>query len=206
MARNTRSGMVPAIYLIRNTANAKVYVGCSANVEKRISCHRRELQKGSHGNVHLQAAWNKYGPGSFEFVVLRVDDPNELVELEQQYIDAFQSTDPEFGYNGYSYGQSSTPESRARARETQKGWKHTAEARAKMSAAHKGRKHTAETRAKMSAAQRIAQRGRVFSAEHKARLSASMKGKKHGPPSAETRAKIGAGLKRAWARGCYNGT
>jgi len=181
--------MVPAIYLIRNTANAKVYVGCSANVEKRISCHRRELQKGSHGNVHLQAAWNKYGPGSFEFVVLRVDDPNELVELEQQYIDAFQSTDPEFGYNGYSYGQSSTPESRARARETQKGWK-----------------HTAETRAKMSAAQRIAQRGRVFSAEHKARLSASMKGKKHGPPSAETRAKIGAGLKRAWARGCYNGT
>lgn len=64
------SGMnFPAIYTITNTISGKVYVGQSINIRRRWHSHRWHLNKGIHGNEHLQRSWTKYGESSFIFVV-----------------------------------------------------------------------------------------------------------------------------------------
>lgn len=113
---------------------------------------------------------------------------------------------------GRKYG----PETRARMSAACKGRSISAETRAKISAARKGkgkgRTLSPETRARMSAASI----GKPKSAEHRAKLSAARrpphsvetrakmsatrKGRKNGPLSAETRTKIGIGVKAACAQ------
>lgn len=88
------------VYLIRNKVNEKVYVGSSAkSVKGRIAGHRKELRNGYHGNRHLQAAWNKYGEASFEFKSICRCEPEECIEIEQAWIDAYRSAERDFGYN-----------------------------------------------------------------------------------------------------------
>lgn len=61
-----------AIYEIRNLINNKVYIGSSKQVNKRFTIHRHRLNKNTHANKYLQAAWNKYGKDAFEFKVIHI--------------------------------------------------------------------------------------------------------------------------------------
>ena len=70
------------IYMIRNTINDKLYIGKSVDVKKRFREHKHELRLGRHHNVYLQNAWNKYGEGAFEFLVLEECDRDSLNALE----------------------------------------------------------------------------------------------------------------------------
>ena len=47
----------------------------------------------------MQNAWNKYGEESFEFVCLEHCEPDELLSLEREYIEYYNTTNREFGYN-----------------------------------------------------------------------------------------------------------
>lgn len=88
------------VYCITNTTSNKVYVGSSVNFSRRWRQHRRELNKGIHGNVYLQKAWRKYGAEAFTFTVLEYEtDLRKLVEAEQRWIDLYQSYDSAHGYN-----------------------------------------------------------------------------------------------------------
>ena len=58
------------VYMIRCTANGKVYVGSTYDCVCRESQHRRDLNLGKHHSRHLQRAWRKYGPTVFEWSVL----------------------------------------------------------------------------------------------------------------------------------------
>jgi len=58
------------VYLIQCIATGKGYIGCSANVNTRLKDHKSDLRRGVHINVFLQRAWNKYGEGSFQYIVL----------------------------------------------------------------------------------------------------------------------------------------
>ena len=49
------------IYLIRNKANNKVYVGQSVDIKQRWYNHKRGRRNDTHDNEHLQKAYNKYG-------------------------------------------------------------------------------------------------------------------------------------------------
>lgn len=164
----TRSG----IYQIRNAANGKSYIGSAINIRKRWREHRKALLKQSHHSSTLQRAWDKYGADAFVFEILRfVTRKENLIRVEQHYLDRFRSADKKIGYNisptaGSCLGVVRTPETKA-----------------KLSAANKGKKHSPESRAKMSAARK----GFALSPEHVAKLSAANKGKKASP---ETRAKL----------------
>lgn len=120
----------PGVYLIEHVASGRVYVGSAANISKRWSRHRRDLDLGRHKNAHLLAAWRKYGPRAFRWTILAIVEPAERIAVEQAVMDHLRATDPARGFNraavaGVSYGggsQTRSPEWRALMRQIAAGW------------------------------------------------------------------------------------
>lgn len=85
------------IYAIVNVLSGKAYVGSAIDIACRWYGHLHDLERGK-GQPKLQAAWNKYGPGVFRFVVLErvARDRATLLNAEQGYIDTWGIP---FGYN-----------------------------------------------------------------------------------------------------------
>ena len=66
--KETRRTM--GVYAIKNSANNKVYVGFSTDVQAMINRHKAELNFGSHRNTELMSEWRLFGELSFEFGIL----------------------------------------------------------------------------------------------------------------------------------------
>ncbi len=195
---NRSATMTCGIYCITNTKNKKRYIGSAVNIAARWKMHRGDLRRGEHHSGHLQAAWKKYGEAVFRFEIVTTCEPEQLLEQEQFWIDAFQTADDRYGYNiapkaGSSLGIKRRPETRAKVSAANLGRKDSPEVRAKKSASHVGTKHSDETRAKMSISL-IAANARP---EVKAKIAAALRGIKR---SDETRAKVAAATKEAMAR------
>jgi group I intron endonuclease len=95
------------IFQVKNTANGKIFLGSSLNLEGPLNGHKFMLTIGRHRNPTLQKEWNEYGPDKFVFEILEVvkvkDDPNfsledELTLLEQIWVEKLQP----FGEHGYN--------------------------------------------------------------------------------------------------------
>jgi predicted GIY-YIG superfamily endonuclease/DNA-binding MarR family transcriptional regulator len=88
------------IYKITCKVNGKIYIGSSADCEKRFRQHVNQLNRGKHHNSHLQRAWDKYGEENFIFEVIeRINDKDKLIEREQYWIDHTKCCDEKVGYN-----------------------------------------------------------------------------------------------------------
>src|SRR5262249_49580544 len=90
-----------SVYQIRCLPTGKIYIGSSVNMEKRYHHHRQSLIAGNHRNPYLQQAWNKYGEEAFEFSVLEVVEPANLLNTEQYWIDKTLCCDRKVGFNVY---------------------------------------------------------------------------------------------------------
>lgn len=86
--------MTCGIYYILNIETKKVYIGSSIDIEKRIIGHKRGLLREKHHNIYLQRAWLKHGSSSFEFGILELIPKEDLLKVEQTYIDLNEN-----GYN-----------------------------------------------------------------------------------------------------------
>ncbi|MCZ7556065.1 MAG: GIY-YIG nuclease family protein [Bacteroidia bacterium] len=95
------------IFQVRNTANGKVYIGGSLNLDGVLNGQKFRLFTGSHRNSALQADWKIFGEAAFEFEILEViaetDDPNfdlkdELTLLEQIWLEKLEP----YGDRGYN--------------------------------------------------------------------------------------------------------
>jgi len=117
--------MLMGIYQIQNLVNGKCYVGSSSNLPKREKQHFNKFKNGKHKNVKLKNAIKKYGIENFEFSVLEyVENIDNLVKIEQYYIDAFDAV--KNGYNvclmaGNTLGIKHTEEANRQKSERQKG-------------------------------------------------------------------------------------
>ena len=138
----------PAIYLITNCSNGKVYVGSSILPEHRWYLHRRDLEAGKHHSIHLQRAWNHWGAEQFQFSVIEeVESEDLLIEREQHWLDHYQAACPAKGYNIVAVaskgggGLPRSPESIERMRQKKLGCRHTAETKQKLSLAKRGERH-----------------------------------------------------------------
>lgn len=87
------------IYQIKCISNERVYIGSSVNMHERLEHHRSSLRKSSHQNPYLKAAWDKYGERNFELIVLEITEPENLLNVEQIWLDKIQSYKREFGFN-----------------------------------------------------------------------------------------------------------
>jgi group I intron endonuclease len=106
--REYRERKIPSgVFQIKNTANGKVLLGSSLNLEGVWNGHKFQLTAGVHRNELLQKEWNEFGSDKFVFEILEMvkvkDDPNfnledELTLLEQIWLEKL---DP-FGEKGYN--------------------------------------------------------------------------------------------------------
>jgi group I intron endonuclease len=179
----------PVIYWIKNRLNGKFYVGSTTQRYVRWKTHKQKLRTGKHHCHHLQAAWIKYGEGTFEFSVIeRVLDESELQAAEDRWLIAnvgkshcynhgTRSGAPMRGRTGEahpSFGKKLTNGAKQKLREAALEQWQTSDPRT-------GHKHSEETLTKIS--QKVQQalaegRGGKFipSEETRAKMSASLKG------------------------------
>ena len=126
------------IYMIKNLANGKFYIGSTINFDSRCRSHFKMLRNNRHYNNYLQNSCNRYGAKNFVFEIIEhVENVEVLLEKEQEYIDKLK---PAYNISPVS--------------KSQLGYKHTKEAKEKISKSSKGRrkghKVSEETRKKMS--------------------------------------------------------
>ncbi len=95
------------VFQIKNTANGKVLLGSSLNLEGPLNAAKFMLTTGQHENRALQQDWDEYGANKFVFEILEEvqikDDPNfnlddELTLLEMIWLEKLQP----FGERGYN--------------------------------------------------------------------------------------------------------
>lgn len=96
------------IYMLRNKENGKVYIGQSKYLQTRKNSHRRDMRHRKHANPYIQSDADKYGVESFEFIILEKCDPETLDEREIHYINLYDSSNSEKGYNVASGGSNPT--------------------------------------------------------------------------------------------------
>lgn len=88
-----------SIYRIVCFPTGKVYVGQSINPHERKLSHFSSLRSNRHINKYLQAAYNKWGKGSFYFEVIESNiQPSQVVEREIHWVAYFDSY--RNGFNG----------------------------------------------------------------------------------------------------------
>lgn len=190
---------ISAVYRIRNTVNEKVYVGSAVNSRKRWLRHKYYLNKGTHYNRRLQAAWTKHGEPAFIFEIIEaVEREEDLDSREQVYLDAALASS--LAYNicrtaGSMLGVTFTAATRAKMSARMLGNTRRRDYCAKVPVAERRPPpRSAETRARLSLALKgkpSAWKGRTASAESRAKMSAAKKGI---PRSAETIAKMSAAM------------
>lgn len=160
------------IYCIINKITGKWYIGSSVDIFKRWRTHKSFLNKNNHENEYLQYAWNKYGSEGFEFRILElVFNKNNLVNVEQLWLNWANSNNRKFGYNISPTAANCL------------GVKHTEESKLKRAKARTGITYISlEARARMSAAMIGNKRGigkrKPRSAEHSRKISLANTGKK----------------------------
>jgi len=157
------------VYCIVNThdGHGTTYIGSTGvSFGTRWSQHKHHLRNGTHGNPHLQNAWNKYGRKAFSFCVVQViDDEDSLINREQFWLDLYkQSCDV------YNIGDCTASSMR-------------------------GRKHTIETKRKIARASHCWHANHTVSDEARERIRQSKLGKKRPPKSRETRLKQSRAMK-----------
>lgn len=105
------------IYKITNIVNNKVYIGLTTtSIENRWNCHIRDSKKNPR---HLYSSIRKYGIENFKIEKIdEINDFRKLGELERFYIEKYNSTNPNFGYNNTYGGESNQLDGNPRAKLT----------------------------------------------------------------------------------------
>jgi group I intron endonuclease len=170
------------VYKIVNLINGKVYVGSTADLGNRKRGHFWRLKHGKHLK-RFQDDYDKYGADNFIFVIIEtLSDHLQLLEREQFYIDLYDASNEQYGYNRSSSSKNCS------------GIKHTEETRRKMGMARLGEKHwnygghrSLETKQKISksrtgkyAGENSPMYGKHFTDKARNKLSESRKGKYFG--------------------------
>ena len=95
--------MTGEIYIIKNFVNNKIYIGQTiTGSQNRFTQHLNEAfaKNRKEYNYYLSRAIRKYGKEAFDFAILAENVPKEDLNLiEEHYIDLYNSTNPDVGYN-----------------------------------------------------------------------------------------------------------
>jgi len=152
------------IYLIE--CEDKKYIGRSKDVNRRWSCHRKQLREKVHPNDYMQKTWNKYGEEKFSITIIEyIEDENERAIREDFWIKEMNTLSPH-GMNLKSAGEVIV---------------YSKESREKMSQSKMGNNHFLSEESRKRASDRMKGNslnlGQKSSDETKKKMSNSMKGR-----------------------------
>ena len=159
---------IAGIYKLTCVVNNKIYIGKANNLSSRLSAHKNTAKQKTV-RYYLQHAILKYGWEAFTVEILetfkdfdRSNDTHKqlILEREAHYIELFDSTNKDKGYNRCKYSTDNT------------GRKHSEESKEKMRQAHLGRVFSEEHRKNIS----LHRKGAKASEEAKLNMSLSRKG------------------------------
>ena len=172
------------IYIITNTINDKVYVGQAQDLYIRTKHHILDER-----NPLLKKAFKKYGLDKFTINVLEKCEIEKLDDREQYWMDYYEVTNRDKGYNicpiaGSTRGVKKSQEERKQMSERASqrigdlnpfyGKEHSEETKEKIRKRKLNQKVSEETKLKLSQAHT----GKKFSEERKMAISKGLKGKK----------------------------
>jgi group I intron endonuclease len=186
------------IYKITCKNNGKIYIGKAINLRNRINNHKN-VKRRSKGMFYFQYALLKYGWESFTVEILEIvkdfdkfKDNKILLEKEAFYINLFDSTNLDKGYNRCKFSTDSTgipcsKETKIKIGNANRGKRPSAETRKKLREFRLGKKHSKETREKMSKSRlgNTFRKDALHSEDTKRKMSESRLGKKHSEESKE---------------------
>lgn len=104
------------VYKIQSEINGMIYIGGSLNIGKRWWKHKDNLKKSIHPNYKIQEHSNHYGLDDLKFSILEFCLKDQLIEMEQLYINIFK---PQFNISkfvGSSLGLKRTDETKIKMR------------------------------------------------------------------------------------------
>lgn len=192
------------IYKLTCSISGKIYVGKSVNIKRRLYQHKSSKEDG-----YFQRAVTKHGWDSFEVEILetvenfnKLEDNIHLLEREAYYINLYESTNRDKGYNRCEFSNDTTGnpvsiETREKMRQKKMGntinlgKTHSPEAKEKMKDAKLGKPNLScvgkvcsdETKNKI----RLSKLGKKQTEEHKEKIRLSNLGR---VVTEETREKI----------------
>lgn len=183
------------VYLISNSIDNRVYVGSARNLRNRYIDHIGSFRRCTNKATRLQAFVLTHSVEVLTFSVLCLCEPEQLLVMEQQYLDFYQSYDKEYGFNTYPFAGSSrghfaSPETKAKLSAGLR--ERSPEIYARASAALTGRARPDEVRAKISASRKGQNKGIPLSEATRAKISATLKARASNP---EYKAKLIKNLK-----------
>lgn len=137
------------IYRIYFIGSNKSYIGLSKGFKGRRNQHLRELKKGTHFNIYLQRAFNKYGENNFRIELIEECDESELMQKEKYYIEIHDSFKNGFNLTTGGENCNLSDDVKKRISEKHKGKIVKEETRQKLRQINLGKKHSPETYAKL---------------------------------------------------------
>jgi len=142
---------IVGIYKIINKVNGKYYVGSSNNIHKRWNEHKKTLIKNTHHSRYLQRSWNKYGPESFDFVIIEPNiNEKDLLITEQKYLDISSNEKDKCLNLSYLAGKvEMNEETRKKISKSNMGKKLSEETKQKLRESSMGKKRSEETKQKL---------------------------------------------------------
>lgn len=67
----------------------RIYIGSAININKRWGDHLRDLKDNKHHSIKLQRHFNKYGAADLSFSVLLCCEKEDLIKIEQYFMDSY---------------------------------------------------------------------------------------------------------------------
>lgn len=101
----------PGIYLLTNKINGKIYVGKSNCLRQRMRSYKSCIRPQYKSCCPVVFAIRKYGWNNFRVDILECFEEIEnqiLLEIETEWIERYDSTNKQIGYNIYKYSTDGT--------------------------------------------------------------------------------------------------
>jgi group I intron endonuclease len=81
---------ISAIYIIKSIIKPeRSYIGSAVRIDLRWNLHLSRLRRNIHDNKKLQSHFNKYGESDLQFSILLGCEKEDLIKIEQYFIDSY---------------------------------------------------------------------------------------------------------------------